>query len=252
MRPCRKRRDAQRPRFEHHSLEHVLSFQRRVHALKKHFFRRGEKTPLGRLRDWWDRTEAQMRAALHAHILCWFARRDVAARDARLCREDRLYTPLPPVERTAPGVGPKQRPAAQRANWAKYQHVEDNLYHSFEMGRVTAEMFRPHVEALALSFPRWDADTLQMAGLVRAVQSRLYLHSCSPKYCLKNRTTCRFMFPWPLQPYQCYDENCERVSTLSGFWFALRLALSCNDVCWVRHPPQTKNRGGFAAAARRR
>jgi hypothetical protein len=59
----RKRRESERPRFELFALEHVLSFQRRVHALKKHFFRRGVKTPLGRLREWWDRTEAQMRPA---------------------------------------------------------------------------------------------------------------------------------------------------------------------------------------------
>lgn len=58
-----KNKDQERPAFEQHSLEHVLSFQRRVHAVKKHFFRRREKTPLGRLREWWDRTEAQMSAA---------------------------------------------------------------------------------------------------------------------------------------------------------------------------------------------
>jgi hypothetical protein len=58
-----KNKDQERPAFEQHSLEHVLSFQRRVHAVKKHFFRRGEKTPLGRLREWWDRTEAQMSVA---------------------------------------------------------------------------------------------------------------------------------------------------------------------------------------------
>ena len=66
----RKRRDQERPAFENHSLEHVLSFQRRVNAIKTNFMDRGKKTPLGRIRDWWDRTEAQMRAALHSHILC--------------------------------------------------------------------------------------------------------------------------------------------------------------------------------------
>ena len=65
----RKRRDQDRPAFEHYSAEHVLSYQRRIQATKKHFMKRGKPTPLGRLIDWWDRTEAQMRAALHSHIL---------------------------------------------------------------------------------------------------------------------------------------------------------------------------------------
>ena len=60
----RKRRDQERPPVENYSLEHVLSFQRRVRAIKDRFMRRGERTPLGRIKDWWDRTEAQMRAAL--------------------------------------------------------------------------------------------------------------------------------------------------------------------------------------------
>jgi hypothetical protein len=37
---------------------------------------------------------------------------------------------------------------------------------------------------------------LRIAGLARAVQSRLYLHSCTARYCLQNRSTCRFLFPW--------------------------------------------------------
>ena len=52
----RKRRDQERPPFENYSLEHVLAFQRRVAALKQHFLRRGEKTPLGHVTDWWDHT----------------------------------------------------------------------------------------------------------------------------------------------------------------------------------------------------
>ena len=53
-----KRKDQARPRFEEHCLEHVLSFQRRVHATKKQFFSRATKTPLGRVQEYWDRTEA--------------------------------------------------------------------------------------------------------------------------------------------------------------------------------------------------
>ena len=37
--------------FEKHSLEHVLSFQRRVHASKRFFLKRGKATPLGIVED---------------------------------------------------------------------------------------------------------------------------------------------------------------------------------------------------------
>ena len=89
----RKRKDQDRPTFEHFSAEHVLSDQRRIQATKKHFMIRGKRTPLGRLIDWWDRTEAQMRAALHSHILLWFRRRTVKEH----------WTPVPPIPRTVAG-----------------------------------------------------------------------------------------------------------------------------------------------------
>ena len=70
----------ERPAFEHYSFEHdswthelllscpftsvmsprrclrqqVLSYQRRVHAIKENFLKRGSRTPLGRAMDWWD------------------------------------------------------------------------------------------------------------------------------------------------------------------------------------------------------
>ena len=50
----RKRRDQERPAFENYSIEHVLAFQRRLGALKENFMRRGERTPLGKTKDWWD------------------------------------------------------------------------------------------------------------------------------------------------------------------------------------------------------
>ena len=53
----RKDKYAERPRFENFSLEHVLSFQRRVQAAKTQFMRRGKTTPLGNLREWWDRNK---------------------------------------------------------------------------------------------------------------------------------------------------------------------------------------------------
>ena len=40
-----------RKHFEKHSLEHVLSFQRRVHASKRFFLKRGKVTPLGLVED---------------------------------------------------------------------------------------------------------------------------------------------------------------------------------------------------------
>ena len=43
--------------FGEHALEHTLSFQRRVHAIKADFLYRGRPTPLGITQDYWDRTE---------------------------------------------------------------------------------------------------------------------------------------------------------------------------------------------------
>ena len=52
----RKPRKSSRVDFENHSLEHVLSFQRRVHHMKSKFMVRNHLTPLGIFQDWWDRT----------------------------------------------------------------------------------------------------------------------------------------------------------------------------------------------------
>ena len=41
----------QRPNFEDYALEHVLSYQRRVNAIKEEFMRRNKKTPLGIVQD---------------------------------------------------------------------------------------------------------------------------------------------------------------------------------------------------------
>ena len=86
----RVRTDRRKADFENFAFEHVLSYQRRIAATKEHFMRRNKLTPLGIIQDWWelrrvkeilgpaglvfstvtmphqqDRTEAQMRAALH-------------------------------------------------------------------------------------------------------------------------------------------------------------------------------------------
>ena len=72
----RVRSDRHRADFENYGMEHVLSYQRRVLETKANFLRRNQITPLGITRDFWDRTEAQMRAALHAHILVFFKLRE--------------------------------------------------------------------------------------------------------------------------------------------------------------------------------
>ena len=131
-----------------------------------------------------------MRAALHAHILCWFRRR----------KFPRDYKPIPPVRRTAPGSEARQRPVSQHVpSLREYQH--DHLYHSAYVGAVTAELVRPDVSGD--NWGGYDLERLRIAGLARAVQTRLpYIHHCTPVYCLKNRSTCRFFFPWPYQPHQ--------------------------------------------------
>ncbi len=96
-------KDTERPNFQEFAYEHVLSSQRRVHALKEHFMQRNKGTPRGVLEDWWDRTEAQARAALHAHILEWWRKR---------CPTDfPRYKPIATVPRTMAGDEPKQRPS---------------------------------------------------------------------------------------------------------------------------------------------
>ena len=208
----RKPRDRKAPEFEQHSLEHVLSYQRRVHHMKKHFMVRNKRTPLGRLKDFWDRTEAQMRAALHAHILVWFHPRDQGKQSEQLKAQGKgPYKPLAPYSNESKHAAPKQRPRSVHVpdiEEGKYQ--EDNMYHQAEMARIETEMVRPFVEGPAWGGYGWQH--LRIAGLARILQSKLYLHKCSTAYCLKNRSTCRFFFPWPRQPYQQYDETMDRVA----------------------------------------
>ena len=63
-----KRSDQKCPAFENYSLEHVLSFPRRVNAIKTNFMKRNEKTPLGNLRDWWDRTLMVQQHVIYYHV----------------------------------------------------------------------------------------------------------------------------------------------------------------------------------------
>ena len=90
------------------------------------------------------------------------------------------------MPRIAAGNEPRQRPREQHVEpLGEGEYQEDNVYHQAEVGRISTEMVRPFVEC-----PGWggyDVAKLRIAGLARAVQSRLYLHSCSHKYCLQNR-----------------------------------------------------------------
>ena len=226
----RKPRDKARPEFEAHSLEHVLSFQRRVHAMKSKFMIRNSSTPLGILQDWWDRTpiflvgmfvlshcllvvraklflrgtEAQNRAALHSHILCWFRLRRSTA------------PPLGAIEKSTPGNEQKQRPRTSNVDaFRDKEYREDNMYHHAEVARVVTEMVRPHVPDPSEGGLPWGgfaSSHLRIAGLARIIQTKLYLHRCSKKYCLQNRASCRFFFPWPQMPHQQFDSHMDRVA----------------------------------------
>ena len=118
-----------------------------------------------------------MNILLHCLIsLGWFRLRDLPD----------PYDPLDPVPRTVAGDQPRQRPRNEHVEkLEKYQ--EDNIYHHAEVGRISTEMVRPSVGGA--KWGGYDVAKLRIAGLARAVQSRLYLHSCSHKYCLQNRRT---------------------------------------------------------------
>ena len=88
------------------------------------------------------------------------------------------------------------------------------MYYDAEVARVNAEMVRP-TSATRSDGATWgglDLDLFDIAGLARAVQARFYVHKCTPRYCLHDRTSCRFFYPWPRQPQQQYDENTHRVA----------------------------------------
>ena len=153
-----------------------------------------------------------MRAALHAHILVWFHKRDAEKQAEELKAQGKApYKPLEPFEKPNRNTRPMQRPrSAHVPEKSEDDYQEDNMYHQAEMARVETEMVRPFVAGPAWGGYGWQH--LRIAGLARIIQTRLYLHSCTTTYCLKNRSTCRFFFPWPRQPYQQYDETMDRVA----------------------------------------
>ena len=104
--------------FADHALEHTLSFQRRVQSIKQEFLRRGASTPLGIPQDYWDRTEAQQRGALHAHILVWLRKR----------KPHEHWQALPPVPRIVKGKSLNQRPLGSPQQQAPQKIQHDSCY----------------------------------------------------------------------------------------------------------------------------
>jgi hypothetical protein len=122
------------------------------------------------------------------------------------------YKSLEPIPREAPGTEPRQRPRNQQVSkLSPRAYQEDNCYHRAELGRIWTEMVRPSITGKAHGGYA-DYEKLRISGLARQIQTKLYLHSCSNKYCLQGRSSCRFFFPWPAQPQQQYDLNTERVA----------------------------------------
>ena len=117
-----------------------------------------------------------MRAALHAHILCWYRPR----------KKDDRYVAIEPIPRTAPGSEPRQRPSDQKVEPLE-QYQEDHCYHSAEMARIRAGLVRPDLSGGEDLAGGYDVESLRVAALARALQTRLpYLHSCTTNYCLKD------------------------------------------------------------------
>ena len=177
--------------FEKHALEHVLSYQRRIHTIKRHFLQRGKRTPLGITQDYWDRTEAQQRGSLHAHILAWFRKRQRPHGWQKL--------PAIPSKSKRKGADAKQRAVTDRVAPLKDdEYQEDSIYQLNEIARISGEM--PRADVRSSTTAKWggfDCGSLRVAGLARSVLIKLnYHHVCTPAYCLLNRSCCRFFFPW--------------------------------------------------------
>jgi len=100
------------------------------------------------------------------------------------------YKPLAPIPRKAPGTEQRQRPLKQKVDPLE-KPQEDNVYHQVHVNRISCEMARP---CIGDDLAGWDVEKLRIAGLARAIQTKLCLHTCSTKYCLLNRASCRFLF----------------------------------------------------------
>jgi hypothetical protein len=200
----RKNAAGRRPQVQEDPTAAVLSFQARNLGVKTNFLRANQVTPLGISKDNFDRTEAQKRNALHSHNL-WFAKRRKLPAG---------YIRMPPVPAPAPEEGEEgeEEPGAPpaRPRPAEEDRKEDHPYYFAEVARVNAELVRP-VLGTAAPAARVQ-EHLLWAFLLRGIQTELYLHSCTIRYCLQNRRTCRFFYPWPEQPEQQFDEERQRTA----------------------------------------
>ena len=97
---------------------------------------------------------------------------------------------------------------------SKEANAEDDVYYKAEMARIIAELVRPL--PLASTTGEKEREQNLWAFLLRAIQTHLYIHACTPLYCLKNRASCRFFFPWPEQRLQQYDETTDRIALRRG------------------------------------
>ena len=68
-----------------------------------------------------------------------------------------------------------------------------HVYQYAEVGRVQTEMCRPFVAGTVggHAFGGYTYAKLRIAGVARSVQTKLALHSCTTRYCLDGRTSCR-------------------------------------------------------------
>ena len=87
--------------------------------------------------------------------------------------------------------------------------AEDYVYQALDVARVLGKLVRPVHEEGQI----WDRQHLLWSFLLRSIQTHGYIHACTMAYCMKNRSTCRFFFPWPEVRTQQYDENLKRVAT---------------------------------------
>ena len=88
-------------------------------------------------------------------------------------------------------VAPANAPHTKASEQAP-MNAEDDVYYRTETARVLAELVRPQLPQAGAH----QRDVLLWAFLLRAIQTHLYVHACTRLYCLKNRSSCRFFFPW--------------------------------------------------------
>ena len=129
--------------------------------------RLNNQTPLGEAKDYFDRTEAQKRQALHARILWWAKRRKLPTGYVRM-----PSVPAPTdaeaegetTEAQAPGT------ARSRPRPAPEDRKEDHPYYFAEVARVNAELVRPLLPGPGQ--PERAQNILLWAFLLRTIQTR--------------------------------------------------------------------------------